>query len=257
MPFIWDLWTSRNPKDPFHIPSNKIEAFGQLVAVAVKTLPPVFCGPIRNTHLKRQSQYKAFEWMALLHWYILPIGLELEFSLPVLENFADFAEAVDVAMKIGKHSKSSLDNLQATINKFIEDYEFIYIGNSPENILRARLCIFQLVHVPIHIAWYGSIRNSCQATVEREIGVSGHQIHSDRSIFKNFVTVIIEKEMIRILQLYHPSLSPGSKLASANDRDPNSKLEETNPQPTKSFTHQAPSDGSTGQVWSLKATLMP
>ncbi|KAH6905641.1 hypothetical protein BKA70DRAFT_1107383 [Coprinopsis sp. MPI-PUGE-AT-0042] len=219
MPFLWDLWTGSDSKDPIHIPSAKIQAFGELVSSAFKTLPPSFCGPIRNTDLKRQSQYKAYEWMALLHWYILPIGLELEFSLSILRNFSYFAEAVDIAMKIGAHSKASLTSLQQTINTFLEDYEFLYVGNTPEKVTRSRLCIFQLVHVPHHILWYGSIRNSSQATVEREIGVAEHQIHSKRDVFENLMNIIIEKEMLRILQLYHPNLSPGSKSRTHEDED--------------------------------------
>ncbi|KAH6889524.1 hypothetical protein BKA70DRAFT_1120832 [Coprinopsis sp. MPI-PUGE-AT-0042] len=213
MPFLWDLWIGSDSKDPIHIPSAKIQAFGELVSSAFKTLPPSFCGPIRNTDLKRQSQYKAYEWMALLHWYILPIGLELEFSLSILRNFSYFAEAVDIAMKIGAHSKASLTSLQETINTFLEDYEFLYVGNTPEKVTQSRLCIFQLVHVPHHILWYGSIRNSSQATVECEIGVAEHQIHSKRDVFENLMSIIIEKEMLHILQLYHPNLSPDAARA--------------------------------------------
>ena len=230
MPFIWDLWTGSKEDDPIHIDTEKIAKFGELVSTAMKTLPPIFCGTIRNTHLKRQSQYKAYEWMALLHWYILPIGLELEFDFSLLRNFSLFAEAVDVAMKISSHSKASLAQLQDTIHAFLRGYEFLYVGTNPENVTRSRLCIFQLVHIPQHILWYGSIRNSSQATVEREIGAAGHQIHSKRDIFANLTNIIIEKEMIRILQLYEPSLSPSfgtpnttPNPANASDEDQTSE----------------------------------
>jgi hypothetical protein len=80
MAFIWDLWTIHTKEsDPVHISSGKIQAFGQHVANAMSTLSPSFCGPVRDPHLKRQSQYKIYEWMALLHWYIIPLGIELEF----------------------------------------------------------------------------------------------------------------------------------------------------------------------------------
>lgn len=78
---------------------------------------------------------------------------------------------------------------------------------APTKILRCRLCIFQLVHVPIHISWYGSIRNGSQATVEREIGHAEHQIHSKAHPFANLENILIEKETIRLLQLYIPGLS--------------------------------------------------
>jgi hypothetical protein len=66
----------------------------------MKTLPPAFCGPVRDPFLKRQSQYKVYEWMALLHWYVLPIGMELGFDARVLENFSHFASAIEFSMTV-------------------------------------------------------------------------------------------------------------------------------------------------------------
>ncbi|TFK17302.1 hypothetical protein FA15DRAFT_735778 [Coprinopsis marcescibilis] len=209
MPFVWDTWTTGSkPRERVHIPADKIEALGALVGVAYKTLPPVFCGTIRNPHLKRQSQYKAYKWMALLHWYILPMGLELEFDFSVLNNFSYFVEAVQTAMMIKSHSQNDLKALQGIINTFLETYEALYVGNDPTKILRCCLCVFQLVHVPIHISWYGSIRNGSQATVEREIGHAEHQIHLKTHPFANLENIIVENEMVRLVQLYHPTLSP-------------------------------------------------
>ena len=44
------------------------------------------------------TQYKVFELMALLHWYVLPIAWELGFDEEVLHNFAQFVNIVEVAM---------------------------------------------------------------------------------------------------------------------------------------------------------------
>ena len=65
---------------------------------AIATLPSAFSGPIRDPYKKRQSQYKIYEWMALLHWYIVPIAWELGFNLEVVENFALFSKVVKYAM---------------------------------------------------------------------------------------------------------------------------------------------------------------
>ncbi|KAF6748073.1 hypothetical protein DFP72DRAFT_820943 [Ephemerocybe angulata] len=208
MPFIWDTWaTGSKPGERVHVPSAKISALGELIGKAYKTLPPSFCGTIRDPALKRQSQYKAYEWMALLHWYILPIGLELEFDFLLLDNFSYFVHAVETAMTVQAHSQKSLAALQETINTFLQQYETLYVGSDPTKILRCRLCVFQLVHVPIHISWYGSIRNGSQATVEREIGHAEHQIHSKAHPFANLENILVEKETIRLLQLYIPDLS--------------------------------------------------
>jgi hypothetical protein len=209
VPFIWDIWTTiSSPTEPVHISKEKAAKFGKLVVEGMKTLPPSFCGPVRDPHLKRQSQYKAYEWMALLYWYILPIGIELEFDPWVLQNFSELLHIIEFAMTVKPRSDNELDELQKKINHFLLDYEKLYVGANPERISRCRLCIFQLVHVPMHIKWYGSIRLGSQATVERAIGEAGHKIHSQKSPFANMANIFFEKEVIKALLLYYPDLIP-------------------------------------------------
>ncbi|KAF8900457.1 hypothetical protein CPB84DRAFT_1778963, partial [Gymnopilus junonius] len=163
----------------------------------MKTLPPAFCGP----------SVQIYEWMALLHWYVLPIGMELGFDPLVLENFSQLVSAIEFAMSIKERTESEIMSLHLVIQKFLTGFESLYINGNPELISRARLCIFQLTHVPIHIKWNGSIRIGSQATVERNIGEVGHKIRSKKSPFANLANIITEKELIRILSLYYPSLS--------------------------------------------------
>src|ERR1700676_853109 len=100
--------TLSTPSEPIHIDTDKARQFGQLVSGAMSTLPASFCGLVRDPFLKRQSQYKIFEWMALLHWYIIPIGIELGFNPTLLNNFSHFVEAVVMAMTISFRSPSEL-----------------------------------------------------------------------------------------------------------------------------------------------------
>lgn len=103
--YIWDIWTVHSTaKDIGHLPPSKAEVFGRQIPLAMKTIPPVFCGPVRDPHLKRQSQYKIYEWMALLHWYIVPIGIELGFHPSVLKNFSRFVQIVEFAMTVKPQS---------------------------------------------------------------------------------------------------------------------------------------------------------
>ncbi|KAF9455226.1 hypothetical protein BDZ94DRAFT_1327679, partial [Collybia nuda] len=146
--------------------------------------------------------------MALLHWYILPMGIELEFDMTVLENFSYFVAIVEKAMTIQSHSISDLALLKQLIIKFLEGYEEYYVGNDPEKNLRCCLCIFQLIHITTHIRWYGSVRLGSQATVERAIGELGHKIHSKKEPFANLANIMIEHELIKLLQLYYPELIP-------------------------------------------------
>lgn len=49
MPFIWDTWaTGSKPGERVHVPAAKISKLGELVGKAYKTLPPAFCGTIRD-----------------------------------------------------------------------------------------------------------------------------------------------------------------------------------------------------------------
>ncbi|KIL54155.1 hypothetical protein M378DRAFT_93047 [Amanita muscaria Koide BX008] len=207
VPFIWDIWTVHStPDEDVHLSKKMAESFGQLVADGMKTLPPSFSGPVRDPHLKRQSQYKAYEWMALLYWYIVPIGIELGFDGSVLKNFSHLVEIVEFAMTIKERSEEDIEVLQRKINQFLIDFEQLYVGNDPENIGRCRLCVFQLVHIPMHIRWYGSIRLGSQATVERAIGEAGHKVHSKKAPFANMANIFFEKELIKAVQLYYPYL---------------------------------------------------
>lgn len=207
MAFIWDLWVSISPPDDIvHLPKEKAEKLGKFVAEAMSTLPPSFCGVVRDPFLKRQSQYKIYEWMALLHWYIIPIGIELGFNASVLLNFSQFAQAIEWAMTIAPRSKQDLNELHILIRRFLTGFQKLYVGADPEKISRFRLCIFQLIHVPIHIEWNGSIRLGSQSTVERAIGEVGHKIRSKKAPFANLANILFERQLARILLLYYPSL---------------------------------------------------
>jgi len=106
--------------------------------------------------------------------------------------------------------------------KFLTGFEQIYVGNNPANNSRARLCVFQLIHVPVHIEWNGSIRTGSQATVERAIGAMGQKIKSRRLPFANLTNLIIHRERVCILGLYYPDLQrlvrPG--ISDTTSKDP-------------------------------------
>jgi len=214
---IWDLWMSQSSPNEvkIHVPEEKRKKFGTLVTAAMSTLPSSFGGTVRDPYLKRNSQYKIYEWMALVHWYIIPIGLELELDPAVLQIFSHFVEAIEFAMTIKPRSTDDIKQLHVVIKKFLHGFEKLYVGDDPEKISRARLCIFQLIHVPRHIEWNGSIRIGSQATVERAIGEMGHKIRSKKSPFANLANIIYEKELVKLLLLYHPSLDPQPKVKPA------------------------------------------
>ena len=132
-----------------------------------------------------------------------PIGIEIGMDPSVLRNFSCFVAAIEFAMTIQPREDGELEELHKIIAAFLAEYERLYIGNDPDKILRACLCIFQLIHVPLHIQWNGSIRVGSQATVERSIGEMGHKIRSKKAPFANLANLIYEQE-----SRFYPSTTP-------------------------------------------------
>jgi hypothetical protein len=212
MVHIWDLWVTNSSDDEqIHMAAEMASQLGEEIEQAMHTLPSSFCSPIRNPYKKRQSQYKVYEWMALLHWYIIPIAWELEFDAEVLENFVQFVNVIEVAMSHSPKSDGDLAALYNLIKSFLEGFERLYVQNDPEKVSRCRLCIWQLIHVPLHIAWNGSIRFGSQATVERAIGEIGHKVRSKKAPFANIATMLYERACIRVLTLRFPFLKISPK----------------------------------------------
>lgn len=208
--FIWDIWVEKKitPGDEsVHISDYLISQLGTMVQDANSTLPPSFCGVVRNPHTKRSSQYKIFEWMALLHWYILPIGIELGFNHILLHNFAKFVAIVKFCMTIKPRSSQEIQKYFLDICDFLTEFEQIYVHGDPEKISRMRLCIFQLIHLPSHIEWFGSVKIGSQATMERTIGELGHKVRSKKAPFAHLAGLVYEQQLTRMLSLYYPQLN--------------------------------------------------
>lgn len=157
--------------------------------------------------------------MALLHWYLVPMFLELRLDYSVIDNFAQFVEIVGYAMTITERSEEDLRNLNLRIQNFLTEYERLYVSNDPAKVSRCRLCIFQLIHITDHIWWNGSVRLGSQATVERSIGELGHRIRSRKAPFANLMRLIKEKELIKILELYYPQLALLSSPTTSSSRN--------------------------------------
>jgi len=207
MPHIWEIWVS-DSKDTevVHMRPDIASNLGAEIEKAKQTLPSSFCGPIRDPHKKSDSQYKIYEWMALLHWYIVPIAWELGFNEDVIKNFAIFSNAIEYAMTPVPRTKQDLINLRNKIILFLEGFESLYVGNDPLKVLCCRLSLFQLLFIPHHISYFGSIRFGSQATCERTIGEIGHGIRSKKSPFKNIVSYKTDKQTLKMLNLQYPML---------------------------------------------------
>jgi hypothetical protein len=65
--------------------------------------------------------------MALIHWYIIPIGIKLGFNPELLFNFSDFVEAVEMAMTIVPGSAQNLTALHQLLQNFLKGFERLYV----------------------------------------------------------------------------------------------------------------------------------
>jgi hypothetical protein len=99
-----------------------------------------------------------------------------------------------------------LASLYNLVRSFLEGFERLYVQNDPAKVSRCRLCIWQLIHVPIHITWNGSIRFGSQATCERAIGEIGHKVRSKKAPFANIATMLCERANNKVLTLKYPCL---------------------------------------------------
>ncbi|KAI0039336.1 hypothetical protein FA95DRAFT_1655411 [Auriscalpium vulgare] len=214
MGHIWDTWNKAEQGELIYVDPEKLKAFGELVPKAMATVPPTFCGPVRDPNLKRHSQYKIYEWMALVYWFIVPIGIELEFPVQLLYNFSQYVEILDFAMTITPRTDSDLQFLHNLIKNFLLDYERLYVNNDPKKVHRCRLCVFQLIHIPKHIQWNGSLRIGSQSTMERAIGEISHSIRSKKAPYAHMANLIFERSLIKILRLKYPQLSKKSNKSS-------------------------------------------
>jgi hypothetical protein len=135
MVHIWDLWVTISSNDEqIHMNADMATELGEEVESAMNTLPPTFSGPIRNPYKKCHSQYKVYEWMAMLHWYIIPIAWELKFDQEVLENFAKFVEIVEKAMSHTPKSNEDLAVLHIDAKSFLNGFDRLYVQNDPESV---------------------------------------------------------------------------------------------------------------------------
>lgn len=121
-------------------------------------------------------------------------------------------------MTIKPRSVTDLNNLYGLIVDFLEVFEKLYVGDDPDKISRCRLCIFQLIHVPQHIHWNGSVRLGSQATVERAIGEVGRKIRSKKAPFAHLANILHEREMVKLLALQIPSLTASKPIRPSATR---------------------------------------
>jgi hypothetical protein len=208
MPHMWDIWVSHSTElEIVHMSQDLASKLGEEVEKAIATLPPSFSGLIWDPSKKRHSQFKIYEWMALLHWYIVPIAWELGFNQEVVKNFARFSNVVEYAMTPVPQTQKDLIKLYDEIVCFLREFESLYVGNDPSKISCCKLFIFQLIHIPYHISYNGSVRFGSQATCEQAIGDVGHGIRSKKSPFKNIASYKTDKQTARILHPFYPILS--------------------------------------------------
>lgn len=187
--------------------NNRHAKFGAMLDAAMKTLPPIFCGPVRNIAEKINTNYKLYEWMAVVHWYTVPLMHFLHMDARYIDHYASFVQIAEQAMLVEPKSEEDLQNLTDLIVEYLTDFERLYI-HSPEHLTRARVTTFQLIHIPYMIRSWGTYRGVSQATCERLIGWMGRKVKSKKAPDANLSNLVLEGEKAKCLQLLYPQLKP-------------------------------------------------
>ena len=139
--------------------------------------------------------------MALMYWYILPIGMEMEFDYEMLHNFSCLLEIVEFAMTVKARTDCEISEYQGKINTFLHQYELQMFLRMFGGVICVCFNLFTYLCISD-----GSIRLGSQATVEWTIGEAGHKIHSKKSPFANMANIFFQKELTKALLLYYPDL---------------------------------------------------
>ncbi len=177
---------------------------------AVKTLPPSFCRPIRDPYKKQQSQYKIYEWMAFLYWYITSIASELGFNPDVVKNFALFSNIIEYTMTTPLGHIKTCTCFITKFYFFFKDLKDSMLAMIHLKSLTAGYASFSsfLFHIIFHIM---ALSDLAQALCKWTIGNIGHGIRSKNPPFKNIVSYTTDKQCLKMLQFYNSTLFLGPK----------------------------------------------
>jgi hypothetical protein len=204
---FWDLWTVRAiDGDPFCFDRAKRELVGEIMEFSVSNIPAALGGAPSNIHLNRNSQYKLWEWAAFLHWFSLPMLFRMNAPTEVIAHWGLFVESIDAIMNHEGVLEEALPTLQRKLDKFVRDFEKIYVRGNIKLVSRCRLYLFQLCHIPEMIRNNGTFRLGSQFGMERTIGFLKHRISSWKEPFSNIAEKIVQQEILFSLAMQYPEL---------------------------------------------------
>lgn len=171
---------------------------------AVPDIPGFFGGAPSNLALGRNSQYKLFEWAAFLHWFSLPFLMRLNAPIAIISHWGLLVKVTSLVLDPAGISESQLDLVEKMIVEFIQGFEKIYVRDQLKLADRAKLYLFQLLHIPELIRLNGTYRLGSQFSMERTIGFFKRLIQSQKYPFSNLTNRIIFQELQAILSLHFP-----------------------------------------------------
>jgi predicted metallopeptidase len=230
VPLFWDLWTSKSCEgDKLRLNELQKTLIGQWMEEAAPDIPGFFGAAPSNLNLGRNSQYKLFEWAAFLHWYSLPFLVRLQAPTEIISHWGLFVKAISLVLDPAGISESQLEVVEEMLNKFIVDFEKIYIRDRLDLADRGKLYLFQLLHIPEMIRLNGTYRLGAQFSMERTIGFYKRLIRSQKYPFSNLANRIIFQELLAILSLHFPEFDTFLGNSGVNNFVPKSEL--TSPVP--------------------------
>jgi hypothetical protein len=207
VPLFWDLWTTNYAEgDPLRFTQNQQETIGSWIDACANDIPSHFGTAPSNINKNRNSQYKLFEWAAFLQWFSLPFLMTLQAPQEVIAHWGLLVLSTQLVLDHNGISEKNLKSVEKLLNRFVVDFERIYVRNKLELSGRCKLYLFQLLHITEIIRANGSLRVGSQFSMERTIGFYKRLIRSFKEPFSNLANRIVVQELLATLSLLYPEL---------------------------------------------------
>ncbi|KAH8920025.1 hypothetical protein BT69DRAFT_1376799 [Atractiella rhizophila] len=210
---LWDLWSGKVEPvegDRHLLSTDQNILIGEVMHNAVIDLPARFSNRIRNLDKFRNTRYSIYEWLAWVHWYSVPILLEVGFHIELIQHWTNFVSAIKIITKIHAASLSQLKVQVPSSAAFVLDLRSSTCGTS---LLWS--AVFQCRHQPPHIVplsrVLGSLMNFTQLPLERNLGTEKDKRGSRRLPYAELANNLIRREQLNILKLYIPRIDTSPK----------------------------------------------
>ncbi|KAL8277226.1 hypothetical protein RQP46_010399 [Phenoliferia psychrophenolica] len=206
-PLFWDSWGKLNILSV----AQRLWIGDRMDAVA-PDLPSLFCDSTpRNIHLKRNTQYKMWEWLAWALWYSIPLLFEAGLPEDHLLLWAQYILIITHILDPIPMTPERLADLSNLVADMAVEYERLFVGEDMTQIHLVTLSLHDLLHLPDAFRMTGNPRHDSQLPAERKIGGVKKYVHQHKLPFINLLIQICTRERMAIVRRLWPEIDEPAK----------------------------------------------